>query len=143
MLCVIIVILGFCQAWTLSAPNGHVGKVFCAKPCSAGNPRTHSQGEELDPAAAAPAARPGSALVAEPRALAQQPLRGAHSNGDAAGGTGAKPGCQQHLPPLAFDVRLPPMHPKAAAQLYLLAAGHGSLFAGTPCRSGGGKSHRW
>ena len=32
--------------------------------------------------------------------------------------------------PLAFDARLPPLHPKLSAQLTLLAAGHGSLFAG-------------
>ena len=32
--------------------------------------------------------------------------------------------------PLAFDARLPPLHPKLSAQLTLLAAGHGSIFAG-------------
>ena len=37
-----------------------------------------------------------------------------------------------NLPPLALDVRLPPLHPKQASQLYLLAIGHGSLFAGKP-----------
>ena len=37
---------------------------------------------------------------------------------------------QPNLPPLAYDVRLPPLHPKLASQLHLLAAGHGSAFAG-------------
>jgi hypothetical protein len=39
------------------------------------------------------------------------------------------------LPPLALDIRLPPLHPKQAAQLCLLAVGHGSLFAGMSCRA--------
>ena len=34
------------------------------------------------------------------------------------------------LPPVALDVRLPPLHPKVAAQLQFMAAGHSSLFAG-------------
>lgn len=38
--------------------------------------------------------------------------------------------------PLAFDARLPPLHPKLSARLTLLAAAHGSLFAGPS--SGGG-----
>ena len=33
-------------------------------------------------------------------------------------------------PPLALDVRMPPLHPKRSANLQALAAGHGSLFAG-------------
>ena len=36
-------------------------------------------------------------------------------------------------PPLAIDVRQPPLHPKRSAALRLLAAGNGSLFAGV-CR---------
>lgn len=32
--------------------------------------------------------------------------------------------------PVCVDARLPPLHPKACASLALLAAGHGSLFAG-------------
>jgi hypothetical protein len=32
--------------------------------------------------------------------------------------------------PLAFEARLPPLHPKRAAQLLMLAASGGSLFAG-------------
>lgn len=39
--------------------------------------------------------------------------------------------------PLALDARLPPLHPKLSAQLTLLAAGHGSVFAG-PSSSGFG-----
>jgi hypothetical protein len=35
-------------------------------------------------------------------------------------------------PPLALDVRMPPLHPKRSARLQTLAAGHGSLFAGAP-----------
>lgn len=31
---------------------------------------------------------------------------------------------------MALDVRLPPLHPKAAAQLQFMTVGHGSLFAG-------------
>ena len=33
-------------------------------------------------------------------------------------------------PPVCFEARLPPLNPKLSAQLTLLAAGHGSLFAG-------------
>ena len=33
-------------------------------------------------------------------------------------------------PPLALDVRMPPLHPKRSANIQALAAGHGSLFAG-------------
>ena len=38
----------------------------------------------------------------------------------------------RHLldPPLALDVRMPPLHPKRSANLQALAAMHGSLFAG-------------
>lgn len=36
------------------------------------------------------------------------------------------------LPPVALDVRLPPLHPKLAAQLQFMTVGHGSLFAGRP-----------
>ena len=53
-----------------------------------------------------------------------------------------------HLPPVALDVRLPPLHPKVAAQLQFMTVGHGSLFAGrllanlliSACACGG---HRW
>lgn len=38
--------------------------------------------------------------------------------------------------PLAFDARLPPLHPKLSARLTLLAAAHGSLFAGPSCGGG-------
>ena len=38
--------------------------------------------------------------------------------------------------PLAFDARLPPLHPKLSARLTLLAAAHGSLFAGPSIRGG-------
>ena len=31
---------------------------------------------------------------------------------------------------MALDVRLPPLHPKAAAQLQFMTVGHSSLFAG-------------
>ncbi|CAL8463974.1 g3509 [Coccomyxa elongata] len=53
-----------------------------------------------------------------------------------ASSNGSPPRPPAHLPPLALDVRLPPLHPKQAAQLCLLAVGHGSLFAG-PTRRGG------
>lgn len=43
---------------------------------------------------------------------------------------------QQHEAPLSFDARLPPLHPKLSAPLTLLAAAHGSLFAG-PSSHGG------
>lgn len=33
-------------------------------------------------------------------------------------------------PPVCFEARLPPLHPSLSAQLSLLVAGHGSLFAG-------------
>ncbi|KAK9799381.1 hypothetical protein WJX73_007250 [Symbiochloris irregularis] len=39
-------------------------------------------------------------------------------------------------PPVCFEARLPPLKPKETAQLTLLAAGHGSLFAG-PSVTGG------
>lgn len=40
------------------------------------------------------------------------------------------------IPPLSYDVRLPPLHYKESAQLMYMAAGNGSLFAG-PSRTGG------
>lgn len=40
-----------------------------------------------------------------------------------------------NLPPVTLDVRLPPLHPKLAAQLQFMTTGHGSLFAGKPCPS--------
>lgn len=45
-------------------------------------------------------------------------------------------GQQQHDAPLSFDARLSPLHPKLSAPLTLLAAVHGSLFAG-PSSHGG------
>ena len=87
--------------------------------------RASSQADELDLAMMMPpGARSGSSTAADPQEAAGARLRGAHSNGD------TRPSCAQHLPPLAYDIRLPPLHPKQAAQLYMLAAGHGSLFAG-------------
>ncbi len=38
-------------------------------------------------------------------------------------------------PPLALDVRMPPLHPKRSANIQALAAGHGSLFAGEAARA--------
>ncbi|KAL0054630.1 hypothetical protein WJX82_000216 [Trebouxia sp. C0006] len=52
---------------------------------------------------------------------------GSPTKGDLRGQTGM---------PLAFDARLPPLHPKLSARLTLLAAAHGSLFAG-PSYGGG------
>jgi len=52
---------------------------------------------------------------------------GSPTKGDLRGQTGT---------PLAFDARLPPLHPKLSARLTLLAAAHGSLFAGPSCGGG-------
>ena len=59
-------------------------------------------------------------------------LQAASLSKRSAGGAGSNGGAPR-LPPVALDVRLAPLHPKQAAQLYMLAVGHGSLFAGACC----------
>ena len=90
---------------------------------------------------------PGRSLLEEPTLASGQPAAGgapqerpAPLRVDSTGAAAPQLPQQQqqpNLPPLAFDVRLPPLHPKLASQLYLLAAGHGSLFAGAAPRAGG------
>ncbi|BDA49078.1 probable type I inositol polyphosphate 5-phosphatase 12 [Coccomyxa sp. Obi] len=87
------------------------------------------RGMDINDSTPFPGPTGGSGGGASPVTPAQDGLQLASSNG-------SPPRPPAHLPPLALDVRLPPLHPKQAAQLCLLAVGHGSLFAG-PTRRGG------
>jgi hypothetical protein len=89
--------------------------------------RCHAAGMDINDCAASQGPATVSDVDVSPTTHAQESgLQPASSNG-------SPPRAPPNLPPVALDVRLPPLHTKQAAQLYLLAIGHGSLFAGNPC----------
>ncbi|CAL5226967.1 g9852 [Coccomyxa viridis] len=118
-----------------------------ARPSSAATARTSSEGARFALPPFTPTASPfrGTSAGAGP-SLEAHTVQGSSpgsmdssgmlSNGSTALLRAPEGPSKAHLPPVVLDVRLPPLHPKVAAQLQFMTVGHGSLFAG-PTRQGG------